>query len=202
MDDEIRRRFRWVRLYQETGDAGLVCRRCGISYPTVRKWMRRFDESGEGGLVSRNRRPTQSPNRRIFARERALILDLRRNRELGAQRIQNELHRHHNFHFSLATIHKVLITSPVPQLVRPVRARRLIGIVVAFLETACSSTRVRLPPCVISIRRSMTGPATGSCRYSTGAPQPVHWPFGSASSKKCRFPCSGFKQIVAANSSR
>ncbi|MCC6967942.1 MAG: IS481 family transposase [Nitrospira sp.] len=123
MDDEMRRRFRWVRLYQETGDAGLVCRRCGISHPTLRKWVRRFDESGEDGLKSRSRRPVQSPNRRIFAPERALILDLRLTRKLGARRIQNELYRHHNLHLSLDTIHKVLITSPVPQLVRPVHRK-------------------------------------------------------------------------------
>lgn len=60
-----------------TGDAGLVCRRCGISPPTLRKWVRRFDESGEDGLKNRSRRPAQSPNRRIFAPARALILDLR-----------------------------------------------------------------------------------------------------------------------------
>lgn len=82
MDDEMRRRFRWVRLYQETGDAGQACRRCGISPPTLRKWVRRFDENGEDGLKSRSRCPAQSPNRRIFAPERALILDLRLNRKL------------------------------------------------------------------------------------------------------------------------
>lgn len=198
----MRRRFRWVRLYQATDDAGLVCRRCGISYPTLRKWVRRFDESGEGGLASRSRRPSRSPNRRIFARERALFLDLRLNRKLGARRIQNELYRHHNLHLSLDTIHKVLITSPVPQLVRPVRrktshrySRRIPG------------DRVQLDTCKIApgcyqYTAVDDCTRTGSWRYSAGAPRPVRWPSWNASSKKCRFPCSGFKQIVAANSSR
>ncbi len=30
-------RLDWVELYQETGNAGVVCRRCGISRPTLRK---------------------------------------------------------------------------------------------------------------------------------------------------------------------
>ena len=85
--------------------------------------MHQFEERGEGGLVSRSRRPAQSPNRRLFARERALILCLRLIRKLGARRIQNELYRHHNLHLSLDTMEKVLITSAVPQLVRPIRRK-------------------------------------------------------------------------------
>ena len=34
---EAKARLGWVKLYQQTGDAGLVCRRCGISRPTLRK---------------------------------------------------------------------------------------------------------------------------------------------------------------------
>ena len=34
MGKEIRMRLGWVRLYLETKDAGLTCRRCGISRPT------------------------------------------------------------------------------------------------------------------------------------------------------------------------
>jgi hypothetical protein len=29
-------RLGWVRLYEQVGHAGLVCRRCGISRPTLR----------------------------------------------------------------------------------------------------------------------------------------------------------------------
>lgn len=103
-----------------TGDGGLVCRRCGISYPTLRKWVRRYREAGEAGLASRSRRPTRSPNRRISEQERTLILTLRAERKLGARRIQNELRRHHDLRLFLDSIHKVLVTSRVPPLVRPV----------------------------------------------------------------------------------
>jgi transposase InsO family protein len=108
---------------QQTGDARLVCRRCGISYPTLRKWERRYRETGEAGLSSLSRRPIQSPNRRIFERERTLILTLRSDRKLGARRIQNELRRHHDLNLSLDSIHKVRVTSQVLLLVRPPRRK-------------------------------------------------------------------------------
>ncbi len=43
MNRKLRMRLKWVRLYEETGNAGLVCRRCGISRPTLRKWWRRYE---------------------------------------------------------------------------------------------------------------------------------------------------------------
>lgn len=46
MNVEIKARLRWVQLYEETGDAGFVCRRCGISRPTLRKWSKRYKELG------------------------------------------------------------------------------------------------------------------------------------------------------------
>jgi hypothetical protein len=36
--ERLEARLRLVRLYEATGNAGLVCRRCGISRPTLRKW--------------------------------------------------------------------------------------------------------------------------------------------------------------------
>ena len=37
MDADMRKRLCRGHLYQETGDAGILCRRCVISYPTLRK---------------------------------------------------------------------------------------------------------------------------------------------------------------------
>ncbi len=57
MNREIQQRLQWIKLYEETSDAGLVCRRCGISRPTLRKWWQRYQD----GLVSQSRRPKSSP---------------------------------------------------------------------------------------------------------------------------------------------
>jgi len=51
MEREISMRLRWVNMYFETGNAGLVCTRCGISRPTLRKWLHRYQEAGEDGLA-------------------------------------------------------------------------------------------------------------------------------------------------------
>jgi hypothetical protein len=54
MDREIARRLRWARMLQETGNAGLVCLRCGISRPTLRKWARpRLSVLDEGHGITR-----------------------------------------------------------------------------------------------------------------------------------------------------
>ena len=93
---------------EETGDARLVCRRCGISRPTLRKWWRRFQQHGEQGLRSNSRRPHNFPNSNVTDRHEELILGLRRERKLGPLRIQAELLRLHDLRFSTATIWKVL----------------------------------------------------------------------------------------------
>lgn len=104
-----KQRLLWVRLFEGSGNAGFVCRRCGISRPTLRKWVRRYVALGAAGLLSQSRRPHSCPRRRIHAREEQLILTLRRERRLGIKRLRNERIRQHQLRFSLATIHKVLV---------------------------------------------------------------------------------------------
>lgn len=107
MNDDIRKRLRWVQLYEEVGNAGVVCLRCGISRPTLRKWWIRYQEYGEVGLQEQNRRPKSSPFKKVLPVHEQLIADLRK-RKLGHRRIQNELRRQHEISLSTATIHKVL----------------------------------------------------------------------------------------------
>jgi transposase InsO family protein len=110
-------------MLERTGDAGLVCRRCGVSRPTLRKWWRRYQDQGLAGLLSRSRRPGSSPACKVFAEQENWILTLRTRRKLGARRIQSELRRLHGFHLGLATIHKVLTRHQVKPLVRSRRRR-------------------------------------------------------------------------------
>jgi transposase-like protein len=92
---DARTRLGWVRLYEQLGNAGVVCRRCGISRPTLRKWWRRYQAEGEAGLETRSHRPHRSPGRKVFDEQEALILRLRRERKLGIKRLRNELARRH-----------------------------------------------------------------------------------------------------------
>ena len=65
MDDEVKARFRWVTLYLETKDAGLVCRKCAISRPTLRQWARRYQSDGMAGLQSKSKRPKKTPEKKV-----------------------------------------------------------------------------------------------------------------------------------------
>jgi len=115
MDAIVRRRLEWVRNYESTGDAGITCRRCGISRPTLRLWARRLRLLGEVGLSGLSRRPNRSPGRKLNAPERTLILALR-ERNLGARRIQSELPLLHDTELSITSVQKVLVQAAVAPL--------------------------------------------------------------------------------------
>lgn len=127
MDKQIKARTRWVNLYLEAKDAGFVCRKCGISRPTLRKWHRRFLRDGLQGLIGKSKRPLSFPNQKLNSELIKLILNLRNERNLGARRIQTELIRLHNGSLSLASIHKALTTqqaSPIKKLRRKKKFKR------------------------------------------------------------------------------
>ena len=111
-------RLGWVELYQEIGHAGVVCRRCGISRPTLRKWWRRYQALGMAGLEEQSRRPHSSPGRKVLEREEGLILQLRRERKLGLKRLRIELIRNHDLCLSLDTLHKVLVRHGLAMIAR------------------------------------------------------------------------------------
>lgn len=90
MDKQTKARTKWVNLYLETKDAGYVCRKCGISRPTLRKWYRRYIENGVQGLNDLSKKPHSSPNHKLTLDRIKLILDLRHQRNLGARRIQTD----------------------------------------------------------------------------------------------------------------
>jgi len=87
MNREFHQRLQWIRLYEQVGDTGYVCRRYGISRPTMRKWCHRFQEPGEAGHVSLSTHPKSSPARKVAPSHELLILELRKTRNLGARRI-------------------------------------------------------------------------------------------------------------------
>ena len=101
-------RLRWVEAYKATGNAGLVCSQFNVSRPTLRKWWRRYQEAGLEGLKDSSRKPASSPNRKVFAREEALIVALRKAENLGVHRLRSELRRRHGIELSAETILKVL----------------------------------------------------------------------------------------------
>lgn len=104
-------------MYEECGDADLVCRRCGISRPTLRKWAKLYKQYGIAGLESQSRCPHSSPDTKLNDQLRALILMMREKCNLGARRLQTELIRLHQTHLSTATLHKFLSEASVKPIV-------------------------------------------------------------------------------------
>ncbi len=121
---DARTRLGWVRLYEQLGDAGVVCRRCGISRPTLRKWWRRYQADGIAGLKGESRRPHCLAKQKVFAEQEALVLDLRRSRHLGIKQLRSELLRQHGLALSLDTLHRILVRHGEQHLKRPKLTRK------------------------------------------------------------------------------
>lgn len=144
----LRARLTWVKHYAQSQDAGLTCRRCGISRPTLRKWWRRYQQSGEAGLASRSRRRHVPPELKVQPADTAFILALRKRRKLGPKGIQSELQRLHQTQFSTATIWRILAQQGLSQSVRPRRKPR----VPKRYSRAVPGERVQMDNCKIAKR--------------------------------------------------
>lgn len=124
MDADAKRRMTWVSMYIETGDAGLTCRRCGISRPTLRKWARQFEEHGLDGLRTKSSRPLRSPTQKVNKETRTTILRLRHEKNIGARRIQIEMGLSQEHWLSRTIIQRTLDRAKVKPLKRPRRPAR------------------------------------------------------------------------------
>ncbi len=85
MDLNIKSSLTWVNLFLETNNAGYVCRRCGISRPTLRKWVNRYNKLGIDSLADQSKRPKNSPKIKLTTEIENRILDLRKKRNLGVR---------------------------------------------------------------------------------------------------------------------
>jgi len=79
-----------VQTYHETGSISETARRWHTSRQVVRKWVRRYQQEGEAGLRSRPRRPHTMPRRTDAALE-AKVLALRREYGYGRKRLSHLL---------------------------------------------------------------------------------------------------------------
>jgi len=72
MNYEEKQRLGWVKLHEQTQDAGLTCRRYGISRPTLRKWWKRYQAHGKDDLQSQSCCPHASPLTKVGETIKAL----------------------------------------------------------------------------------------------------------------------------------
>lgn len=175
MEKEVRQRLQWVNLYEESGDAGLVCRRCGISRPTLRKWWTRYQAQGLAGLMSQSRRPHISPATKIGADHEKLIWELRRTRNLGSRRIQSELKRLHDISLAVASIHKVLCRHQVKPLVKYRRKADFTHYQRPIPGERVQMDTCKIAPACINTPPWMTALAIGFCGCMRVARQTILW---------------------------
>jgi len=148
MDHQKHSRLRWIKICLEVQDAGLVCRHCGISRPTLRKWLRRYNDLGEEGLIEVSRKPHGSPNTKINDETNDETIGLIKTlhiRNLGVRRIQSELFRNHDYNLSLASIHKVLKKLDAKPLLKLKRNKKF-----KRYQRAIPGERIQLDTCKIA----------------------------------------------------
>ncbi len=90
--------LKWVNLYENVGNAGIVYQRCGISRPTLREGLKRYEQFGLEGLKGRSRRLKASPQRTIDDEKEDWILKLRSKNNVG------HTERQYHFQVSLAIL--------------------------------------------------------------------------------------------------
>ena len=83
-------RLRIVDTWKECGSLRETARRLSISRNTVRKWVRHYQESGEAGLMARSRRPHHSP-RHTPPEVEERVLSLHRERGWGRRRVARSI---------------------------------------------------------------------------------------------------------------
>jgi transposase InsO family protein len=92
-----------------------VAAEAGISRQCLHKWHTRWRAEREAGLVERSSRPRRSP-RRTPPELEARIERLRRDRQLGPDRIAFELRREDGTRISAAGVHNVLVRLGISRL--------------------------------------------------------------------------------------
>jgi transposase-like protein len=98
MNNEVKLRLEWIKMYESVGKAGVVCLRCGIARPTLRKWLSRYKEQGIEGLQGLSKKPKKI-HFKVTAEDEQRIIELRDNRKLGHPSIVSEMKRYMIFIF-------------------------------------------------------------------------------------------------------
>jgi transposase len=114
---QIRARKNWLKVYQDVGSVSKAALRCGVARSTMYRWIKRYSEEGESGLSDKSKRPKNLTNTKVSKEIELLILELRRKKKWGAQRISIHLLRK-NIRLSPMTVWRVLSNNNVSPIVK------------------------------------------------------------------------------------
>ena len=114
----IKARQKWLQIYEQLGSVTKASIRCGISRSTLYRWIERAKSDWESNLSDKSKRPTNLTNTKVTKEIETLILDIRKRRNWGSQRISTFLLRKNNLHLSTMTIWRVLKKNNVKPVVK------------------------------------------------------------------------------------
>ncbi len=81
-DMEVRKRLKWMRVYQKVSNAGGYLLAIEISRPMLRKWLRCFETEGIAGLKSCSHR-SHRIRRKVSQKKVVTVLPMRKDSKLG-----------------------------------------------------------------------------------------------------------------------
>jgi hypothetical protein len=73
MGKEVRKGLEWVQLFQQLKNYTLVCLKCGISRPTLRKWVRPIPRARNGGSQRKEQETADLAGNADYRKEALLL---------------------------------------------------------------------------------------------------------------------------------
>jgi hypothetical protein len=136
-------------LFEGCGKAGVVCFKCGISGPTLRKWLRCYHRTVTIGLADKSHPPSSSPGRKVTLELETLILRIRWDRRAGTKMIPSEPLRLHGISLSSARINFE-------------EFYRMVDVAVMIYTTCCTNGST------VTIGSGHIAPTAAGCRLTDG----------------------------------
>jgi len=109
LSKEARVRLTWVGHYKKHKNAGVTCRRFGISRTTLYKWLKRYIEKGPRGLESLSRAPKRKRVSTVPWQTVELVVELRKEHPAWSkQKIAVILARDFGIRLSASTVGRIM----------------------------------------------------------------------------------------------
>lgn len=115
---KVKARENWLKVYDELGSVTKASLRLGVARSTLYRWIKRFNEHGKEGLSDKSRRPNNLTNQKVDESLEQIILNCRKNRNWGPDRIVSYLLHKKGIHLSSMTIWRVLRKHQVKPVVK------------------------------------------------------------------------------------
>lgn len=105
---KITARNLWIKTFEELGSVSKAARRCGIPRSTLYRWINRYKNQDENSLKDKSKKPIKLAKQKVTQEIVNMVLNLRKKKHFGPQRISTYLLREYQIQLSPPTIWRVL----------------------------------------------------------------------------------------------